>query len=63
MATNERDETGQSQRYGPDVDELRFRFEVVTVGGDNGKNVRASQAHAIKEILEWVHDQHHPNGH
>lgn len=39
---------------------LRFHFEIAVVGGEEGRQVRAAQARAIKELLEWMHQQDHP---
>jgi hypothetical protein len=58
---------GSSQptsRYGrppqQPADRLRFRFEIAVVGGEEGRIIRAAQARAIKELLEWIHQQDHP---
>lgn len=36
---------------------LRFRFEITAVGGEQAQKMREAQARAIKELLEWIHQQ------
>lgn len=48
----------RGRRYRPGlfepVDEPSFSFEVVLVSGEEGAELRAAQARAIKELLEWL---------
>lgn len=54
-------EVGPDQRYRPPPceppTELRFRFEIKAVGGEQAQKMREAQARAIKELLEWIHQQ------
>lgn len=36
------------------ADEPTFSFEVLVVGGEEGAELRAAQARAIKELLKWL---------
>jgi hypothetical protein len=46
---------------GADPDGVDFRFVVHTVTGERGRAVRAAQAKAIKELLEWLDKQRQHN--
>lgn len=54
-----------TSRYGRSADEptgeLRFRFEITVLDGEEGRAVRSAQARAIKELLEWIHEQDQRN--
>ena len=47
----------KTRRYGQSTPGLRFQFKIRTPGVAEEAAVRAAQARAIKELLEWVDGQ------
>ena len=42
---------------------VTFSFEVLVATGEEGAELRAAQARAIKELLEWLATRRRPHGH
>ncbi len=55
------------QRYGrapcEPAGEVTFSFEVLVATGEEGAELRAAQARAIKELLEWLATRRRRQGH
>jgi hypothetical protein len=51
------EQDGAGSRYGRCGGDPWYRLEVVVVGGEAGRTLRAGQAEAIKELLRWLHEQ------
>ncbi len=39
-----------------------MRVEFVVIDGEEGRKLRARQAHAIREVLRWLHENHDAGG-
>jgi hypothetical protein len=44
----------------PEPQPPRVRIELVTVDGAEGRQLRATQAEAMWEALQWLHHRHRP---